>query len=178
MFGPCISSRREPKGQRRSDQAHLWMSGDHTVRAGETDDEDVPQRGEEGEEERQRNRWQRLLRCCHDLRPQRDESPAVCHLSHLSLGPFALICLFSLSVRLLLCCWYPLWNRHASAFFMTTWLELHEKKKHSDASASHVLLCTGLFRKFNFRRWGGGRAAICLIKNLARPNPAQCEEKD
>lgn len=61
----------------RSDQAHLWVPGDHSFRARETDNEDIPKGREEGEEERQRNRWEWLLRWCHALWPQRDESPAV-----------------------------------------------------------------------------------------------------
>lgn len=77
---------RVPKSQWRSDQAHVWVPGDHPFRAGETDDEDVPQGGEEREEERQRNRWQRHLRCCHALWPQRDESPAVYHSQNFLLN--------------------------------------------------------------------------------------------
>lgn len=72
-------------------------------------------------------------------------------------------------------------NQQASAFFMATLLELYKikKKKQCDATACHVFFFfgRGFFWKFNFRGWKK-RAAICLIKNLAWPNPAQCEGKD
>lgn len=85
----CVSP---PRSQRWNDQAHLRMPGDHPVGAGEANDENVPQGGEEGEEARQRSRWRRLLRRWTALWPPRDETPEVCYSFHrlwkLFLCPF------------------------------------------------------------------------------------------
>lgn len=59
-FSVCVSV-SPSRSQWGNDQTRVRMPGDHPVRAGEANDEDVPQGGEEGEETRQRNR--RRLRC-------------------------------------------------------------------------------------------------------------------
>ena len=54
---------------------------------------------------------------------------------------------------------------------------LKSKKRTAACRIFFFFFFRGFFWKFNFRGWKK-RAAICLIKNLAWPNPAQCEGKD
>lgn len=128
LFLFSISSIRGWRSQWGSDQAHLWVPGDHSFRARETDNEDIPKGREEGEEERQRNRSKWLLRWCHAVWPQRDESPAVSYSQTFLLNVTSVL-LFLTCVFLLLCSLISEPKLQVSAFLITTWLDLYKTKK-------------------------------------------------
>ncbi len=96
IFIFCGNCRKDYRGERWIHQAHIRLPGDHPVRTGEADDEDLQKRREEGEETWETRRWRGDLWKRFSFWPQRAETAEVS--TCLSLSVCLSVCL-SLSLR-------------------------------------------------------------------------------